>query len=815
MGLAVAVGALAACQSSEEKAEGHYQAGLELLAAGDADRALVEFRNVFQLNGQHREARQTYARVQRERGNLREAYGQYLRLVEQYPDDLEGNLALAEMGFQNGSWEDAGRYARRALTTAPDDPLAQALVLVADYRDALMAKDTEKTASLLESGASLLKAHPEILMLRKMLADEALRGGKPEEALALIDEGLKLAPGEDEFYQMRLAILHQLDRKDEVTAQLKEMVARKPEDAQLRNTLISWYVAQNDLEAAEAGLRAEIDPAKDELEPQLRLVQFLLQIKGVDAARAELDALIAARPDSVHLPFYRSMLANIRFDQGERDAAIAEMQKILEESPDAPQVNGIRLTLARMMTRTGNEVGARALVEQVLEADRTDTGALKMKAGWLIDDDKTGDALVVLRTALEQSPRDAEAMTLMARAHERDGSLDLAGEMLALAVEASQQGVEESLRYASFLQGQQKLQPAEDALLNALRRAPQDLRLLGALSQLYIRLGDWPRVDNAIASLESIDTERAQRLAQELRAQSLAARGQSEELTKYLEQLAQGEGGTGAEMALVRDAVRRGDLTQALTQSTALRDKMPDVPQVALLHALVLNSAGRADDALTELQALTKATPQFEQGWLALVNMQRAQGNETAAEASLAAALEAMPTSRTMRWMQAGDLERSGDVEGAIALYEVLYAEDSNWAIVANNLASLLANNRSDAESLERAYVIARRLRGIEVPAFQDTYGWIAFRRGNLDEALAHLEPAARGLPGDMSVQYHLAMAYGATGRRDEALVLLKRVAEANPAPAPALLAAVQAEIARLEATPAATGNTSGGTQGN
>jgi predicted Zn-dependent protease len=268
-------------------------------------------------------------------------------------------------------------------------------------------------------------------------------------------------------------------------------------------------------------------------------------------------------------------------------------------------------------------------------------------------------------------------------------------------------------------------------------------------------------------------------------------------------------------MALVRDAVRRGDLTQALSQSTALRDKMPDVPQVALLHALVLNSAGRADDALTELQALTKATPQFEQGWLALVNMQRAQGNETAAEASLAAALEAMPTSRTMRWMQAGDLERSGDVEGAIALYEVLYAEDSNWAIVANNLASLLANNRSDAESLERAYVIARRLRGIEVPAFQDTYGWIAFRRGNLDEALAHLEPAARGLPGDMSVQYHLAMAYGATGRRDEALVLLKRVAEANPAPAPALLAAVQAEIARLEATPAATGNTSGGTQGN
>lgn len=805
--MAVALGALAACQSSEEKAEGHYQSGLALLAAGDADRALVEFRNVFQLNGQHREARQTYARVQRERGNLREAYGQYLRLVEQYPDDLEGNLALAEMGFQNGSWEDAGRYARRALESTPSDPLAQSLVLVADYRDALMAKDNEKTASLLEAGASLLQANPGLLVLRKVLADEALRGGKAEDALVLIDEGVKLFPEEDDLYQMRLAILHQLDRKDEVTAQLKEMVARKPEDAQLRNTLISWYVSQNDLVAAETALRAEIDPAKDDLDPQLRLVQFLLQIKGVNAARAELDALIAARPDSVHLPFYRSMVANIRFDQGERDAAIAEMQKILEDSPNAPQVNGIRLTLARMMTRTGNEVGARALVEQVLEADRTDTGALKMKAGWLIDDDQTGDALVVLRTALEQSPRDAEAMTLMARAHERDGSLDLAGEMLALAAEASQQGVEESLRYTRFLQSQDKLQPAEDVLLNALRRAPEDIRLLGALSQLYIRMNDWPRTANAIASLESIDSEPAQRLAQELRAQSLAAQGQSEELTKYLEELAQGEGGTGAEMALVRDAVRRGDLSTALQMSTTLYEKSPAVPQVGLLHALVLNSAGQADAALAALARLTTEAPQFEQGWLALVNMRRAQGDEAGAVAALDAALAAIPASRTMRWMRAGDLERGGDVDGAIALYEVLYAEDSNWLIVANNLASLLANHRTDAESLDRAYVIARRLRGLEVPAFQDTYGWIAFRRGNVDEALTYLEPAAAGLPGDQSVQYHLAMAYGATGRRDEALVLLRRVAEANPAPPPALLAAVEAEIARLESAPAAQDN--------
>ena len=69
----------------------------------------------------------------------------------------------------------------------------------------------------------------------------------------------------------------------------------------------------------------------------------------------------------------------------------------------------------------------------------------------------------------------------------------------------------------------------------------------------------------------------------------------------------------------------------------------------------------------------------------------------------------------------------------------------------------------------------------------QDTYGWIAFRRGEHEEALRYLEPAARGLPDDPVVQYHLGMAYAALGRRDEAVAQLTRALEIagedNPLP--------------------------------
>lgn len=67
--LAAALGLLVACDSAKERAEKHFEAGLEYIQAGDVDRALVEFRNVFQLDSTHREARRAYAEAERGRAD--------------------------------------------------------------------------------------------------------------------------------------------------------------------------------------------------------------------------------------------------------------------------------------------------------------------------------------------------------------------------------------------------------------------------------------------------------------------------------------------------------------------------------------------------------------------------------------------------------------------------------------------------------------------------------------------------------------------------------------------------------------------------
>ena len=804
---ALALNVLVGCKTSEQKAEDHYQSGMALLQKGDTDRALVEFRNVFQLNGQHRLARETYARIMEERGNTREAYGQYLRVVEQYPDDFEANLALAGMAMRNGSWDDAGTYARNAQKAKPDDPKARSLVLIADYRDAFVAKKQDAMTQIVADAETLLKDHPDLSVLRKFLIDEDLRKSDFKTALALADAGIKIDPGYDDFYPARLNALYRLGETDKITEQLKAMVARKPDDQSARNTLISWYVSRNDTAAAEAEMRAQIDPAKDDLEPEMQLIQFLIKYRDRDAAKAEIDAILAAHPDTAHKALYRSMLAGFQFDEGKRDEAVASMQKIVAENPSAPELNRIRVGLAKMMSATGNEVGARATVEQVLTDEPTNAEALKIKAKWLIEDDKTGDALVALRTAQERAPRDPEIFTLMALAQEREGNSDLMADMLSQAVEVSDQAPPESLRYAALLQSQGKLLPAEDALANALRRQPENVQLLGALGGLYLQMKDWDRTQGVVRTLEGGKTDDAHRMGQELKARLLAASGQDQELTKFLGSIGAETGGPGADIYLIRDALARGKTDEALQQATALSRKYPDRPQIELLHALVLATAGKSPEAVSELQDLTAKKPTFEQGWMALVNLQASLGDAAASSATLDKALSAVPESKVLRWSKAGLLEKSGNIDAALKIYEALYKEDSNQPVIANNLASLLANTRSDPASLERAYIIARRLRDERQPAFQDTYGWISFRRGNLDEALSHLEPAAKGLPNDPSVQYHLAMTYGALKRKDDALAILRKIKTSVPAASPDLLSKVDDEIARLQAEPANSDN--------
>lgn len=775
---------VAACDTAEERAEKHFQKGMELLQAGDTDRALVEFRNVFKLNGSHADARKTYARAVMERGQLSEAFGQYLRLVEQYPDDLEGRRALAELGIRIQNWAEVERHGAKAIELAPEDPQVQVIAAAIAYRQAIQNEDDSARRDAMQQAIALKSAVPDSQINQSIIIDGMLRDSDFPGALTEVDTAIESHPDELQLYRARLQILERMQDDDAIEAQLRDMVKRFPQDNPTKALLIRYLVTQDDLDSAEALLRAEFQPGVANDSARITMVQFLLNTRGREAARDQLDAFIA---EGTNTDRFRTMRATMDFEDGDRDAAIATLDDILANAPESDQKRDFKVIQAQFLLSTGNDVGARKLIEEVLTADPTMVAALKLRASWLIDEDNADEAINVLRTALDQSPDDPSIMTLMARAHQRNGNHELSGEMLSLAVEASNNAPGESLRYAGFLLAEDKPMPAESILVRALRLSPDNVQILSQLGRIYVRIEDWTRARQIESTLRRIGTEETMTEADTLRLALLTAQERTDDAIALLESLAtENTGSIGAQVTVVRSHLLRGDTAAARQFLDRLLSDSPDEPLYRFLDAAIKVANGDIAGAETQYRALLAQDPTRERVWMELIRLQTANEQEDAARATLAEALQQIPEGRDLLWTQASQLERDGDPDAAIAIYERLYAQNSATSIVANNLASLLATTRQDDESLARAYTVARRLRDTEFPPFQDTYGWIAYRRGDINEAVRHLEPAARGMPRDALVQYHLAMAYLAANRRTDALAQLQHtldVAGDDPRP--------------------------------
>lgn len=771
--------ALAGCESSEKKAERYYESALSLLEKGDVDRALIELRNVFKYNGFHKDARLLYAQTQMARGEVGDAYSQYLRLIEQYPDTLEARIALAQVALERGDWNEVERHAGAAIQLAPEDARVKALATAMDYRKALLDKDEAAEAEVAARAETLLAAAPDDRVVRRIAIDSHLRAEDPAGALKLVDEALAQAPDDLDLHMMRFRLLATLEDHAAASAELEATFAAFPDHPEIGETLIQWYYALGDLDGAESLLRRLAGADDGPTDAHSTLIRFLGQARGLAAATAEVDRLIAATEGLPQQDFYRALRAGFDFDTGKRAEAISQMQALVAGVEASDQTRRIKLLLARMLLETANPVGARELIEAVLAEDPGQVDGLKMRARLLIDEDKPDAAILDLRTALDGSPRDPQIMALMADAHLRAGSRDLAGERLALAVETSNSAPEYALAYARFLLQDGRVQPAESVLVAARNVSPGNVDILRELGQIWLQQEQWPALQDLLRTLRGIDGEAARSVASSLEAGMLIRQDRTPEGLAILEQATEGSDGEAADRALsmlVMAQVGNGDIEAARTAVEAARAERPDSLNVRMLAAMVAAMSGQADTAEAELRALIADAPQLEAPVQRLTAMLLAQGRRDEALAVLDAGIAAQPGAAGLRLTRAGLHQADGEINAALALYEALYAENSDNLVVANNLASLLADYRgADPAVLERAYAIARRLSGLNVPAFQDTFGWIEYRRGNYDSALPQLEAAATGLPDDASVQLHLGLTYAALNQPDKARPYLAR----------------------------------------
>ena len=803
---------LAGCKTSAERADEYYRSGLELLEQGDADRAIVQFRNVFDIDGTHYEARKALADTYLERGDAGQAYSQYLRLAEQYPDDLATRIALARLAFDGQQPEEFIRHTTRAVEIAPGDAEVQVLDLARRFREATVAEDEKTRAALGEDAARMAEARPDDPLLLAILLDRAAQAGNLDEADRLTARLLELQPDNPQRYTQRLALL--AERKDgpAIEAHLRATIAKFPDNLRPKADLVRFYMSEGQPDRAEAFLRELADAAPEgDPAPRVDLVRFIEMQRGTEAARAELDRIIAQGGDPL---LFRTLRAGFDFRDGRQAEAIAEIRAALDgvaEPSDASR--DARIQLARMLLETGDEAGARQEVSQVLAQNAAHPGALKLQAAWNIREDKVDDAVLALRAALDQAPRDAEALSLMADAYDRAGEPDLARDYLSQAADASNNAPAETLRLATRLMAEERWRPAEDAILPALRQSPDNLDLLGALGRIYLAMPDLPRAEGVVTRLREIGTDEANAAADRLDLNRLASEEGEEAALAYLEQQANAaDADIGAKLSLIRAQLASGQTAAALAMARDMAAADPESRPARMALALAQAANGDLPGARGTLQALIGEQPGDLPPHLALIRLAAQEGDLDQALALTEQGLAAIPDNPDLLWSKAGLIERKGDIDGAIAIYDRLYARDSSSVIVANNLASLLATWKSDdPAAVARASAVARRLKDTTVPAFMDTYGWIQHLNGESAAALPYLEGAAQALDSDPIVQLHLGIVQAAVGKSEAAKAQLQKGLDMlDPGQEGQSITAAREALARLNAPAPAGGAAQG-----
>jgi predicted Zn-dependent protease len=364
--------------------------------------------------------------------------------------------------------------------------------------------------------------------------------------------------------------------------------------------------------------------------------------------------------------------------------------------------------------------------------------------------------------ALNDQPQSTDLMMLLASAYEASGSIDLADKEFAQALRESNFNPVVGLNYVAFLRRQGNVSRVEDVLTDLASRWPQNKDVLTNLAEIKLARQDWAGAQTIAESIKNLgDSAQADQIV----GTALVAQD------KYSQGISALQGAHAAAptapqplASLVQAYVRakQPDKAVALLQQTLKSD--PSNAQAYVLLGAVQRARNQPDQALNSFKMAIAKQPKSPLGYQALAQLYLSQQKIDQGQDVLRAGLKEQPDNGALRMMLAGILEGKQDYSGAINEYESMLAKDPSSLIVANNLASLLADYRTDKDSFKRAQSLADRLRQSPVPQFKDTVGWIDYRAGNYKDAVPLLEQAATQLPDRADVHYHLGMAYIASG---------------------------------------------------
>lgn len=764
--LAAAGCALTACSTPESKIESYNKRGQALLEKGDLVKARLEFQNALQLNPSAVPSLFGLAVVAERARDWRTSYQLLLKVVELQPNHLDALVKLGKLQVASGQLDKALETSEAARGIRADSPDVLGLRAVV----VLKLNEPKKAVTLANEALAIDPRHIDSLVV---LATERMQAGDADAAVAFMDKGLEANERNVSLQMLKVHALQKAGRTERAEEVLHKLVKLFPQDNSYRHLLASFYVQHRQPAKAEAEYRAVVAASPKESAPKLQLVQFVHGARGADAAAAELEAFSRAEPKSGEL---KLALANVRLQQ-KKDAEAVALWKEIIGGDDATAGLRARGSLAAYQITHGQKEPAKVLVEQMLAKDARDEQALFLRAGMAIEDGKHEDAVADLRTILRDTPDSARAHLVLAHTHELQGQRELAMQHYANAAQAGRFAPGFAMPYAEQLMRSGKARQAQGVLKELLRVSPGNVAGLKLLTQAYLTTGDLAEAQ-AIADQVANSTG-AELAARQIRgAVQLARKDFGGGIASFKQAYELAPTHPQAMAAVAHGYLAAGKPKEAVSFLQAVVNTLPKNQDARLLHGQLLAQTGNLPAAIEAMEAAIQIDPANSLPHQTLVAAHMSNGNAAAAMAAAEKGLQSIPGDFGLRVARAGVLHMTGKVDEAIAAYDALLTERPNAALVANNLASLLADHRKDAASVRRAFDIAQRFRSTDIPQMKDTLGWATHLVGKHKDAADLLKSAASQSPNLAVVHYHYGMNQLALNNVENARQALRRSIE-------------------------------------
>ena len=438
--LLLSLALLAGCDSAEEKAQSYYERAMSTMAAGDLDKAALDFRNALKLDQNYTEAQLGLARLEEQRRNYETAASLYHRIAQRDAKNVEARVKLAQIMLASQQPESAATYADQAYRLEPSDPR----VLAARAGIALSRGNQAEAVRLANQA---LRNDPASTTALMVLSAERTAAADQAGALALIEQGLLKNPSDAGLQLLKLRTLLDMGDATLIEQQFATLAQIFPDDADIQDAQIKWYLEKGRNAEAEHAMRsfARANPGDDAA--QIRLAMLIGRMRGPAAAVAEMEKIAANFPagDEARRAALGLAQAELEYAAGQPDAAVATLQNLLASTSGGKIHVKAQARLAELLLKTNKLKQASDLSEAVLAAEPRNVQALGVRAVARMAAGNNAGAVEDLSIALGAAPGSADVMLLLAQAYERTGSAALAEEQyskaLALSGYAAQSGI--------------------------------------------------------------------------------------------------------------------------------------------------------------------------------------------------------------------------------------------------------------------------------------------------------------------------------------------------------------------------------------